>query len=307
MHLLISIAPNAARHSRFVLVAAACAVALGGCSTTGTNVTRTTFTPTQKGVGTYQWTRGTINDGSGGPIASCDPPTPPAPALPAAPNPGEMLVGYQDWRNTVTDSNGVMCPSSRATRLRGLAVFDLSAVASDLSASPHKLLTATLTYRIGSSLKIPQSAQDLDLCVRTLELARGYETPAPFSFVQLDPRFGDFPQSAPSRLGPINLPSSVPFGQTSASGPVTVNPAGPAPTVTVDVSLLISDWAEALAQEPANSAERGRLGIAFLAFGPTIQQLGLTNTPPSPVPASRSTARCTSILTGMVLTVTVGR
>jgi hypothetical protein len=307
MHFFVSIGANAALHSRSILVAAACSVALGGCSTPGANITRTTFTPTQTGIGTYRWMRGTINDGSGGPIASCIPPTPPAPAFPAVPNPGEMLVGYQDWRNTVTDPNGVMCPSSRATRWHGLVVFDLGAVASDLSASPHKLLSASLTYRIGSSLKVPQSAQDLDLCVRTLELARGYETPAPFAVVDLDPRFGDFPQSAPSRLGAINLPTRVPHGQTTTSGPVTVNPAGPLPTVIVDVSLLMSDWAEGLAALPANSAERGRLGIAMLPFGPTIQQLGLTNTPPSPVPANRSTARCTSILTGAVLKVTIGR
>ncbi len=213
----------------------------------GTNITRTTFTPILAGMGTYQWMRGTINDGASGPIASCTPSTPPAPAFPTAPNPGEMLVGYQDWRNTVTDWNGVVCPSSRAKRWHGLAVFDVGAVASDLSASPHKLLISTLTYRIPTWLKIPQAAQDLDLCVRTLELARGYETPTPFDVVELDPRFGDFPQSAPSRLGPINLPSRVPFGQTTTSGLVTVNPAGPAPTVTVDVTLLISDWAEALA------------------------------------------------------------
>ena len=303
-----SLAPPAPRRSISLLVAAAaCVVGLGGCITTGTNTTLTTFTPTPKGVGTYQWMRGTINDGSGGPIASCNPATPPAPAYPAAPNLGQMLVGYQDWRNTVTDANGAVCPSSRAKRWHGLAVFDMAAVASDLSAAPHKTLTATLTYQINSWLKVPQSAQDLDLCVRTLELARGYETPAPFAIVELDPRFGDFPQSAPSRLGPINLPSQVPFGQTTTSGPVTVNPAGPAPTVTVDVTMLISDWAEALAQEPANSAERGRFGIAFLPFGPTIQQLGLTNTPPTPVPTNRSTARCTSILSGTVLTVNIGR
>lgn len=55
----------------------------------------------------------------------------------------------------------------------------------------------------------------------------------------------------------------------------------------------------------AISAERGRFGVAFPLFGPTIQQLGLTNTLPSPVPANRSIARCTSILSDVVLTVTI--
>jgi hypothetical protein len=307
MNTFFSRATRAVRSSRPCTLAVVCALALAGCDTPGTPITRTAFTPAQIGIGTYKWTRGTVNDGAGGPIATCDPPTPPAPAFPAAPNPGEMLVGYQDWRNTVLGPTGVMCPSSRASRWQGLAVFDMAAVAADLGAAPHKLLSASLTYRLGSWLKVPQSAQELDLCVRRLQLARGYETPAPFAVVELDPRFGDFPQSAPSRLGTTDLPSQVPLGQVTTSGPVVVNPAGPAPTVTVDVSLLLSDWAEGLAQQPTNSAERGRFGIAFLPFGPTIQELGLTANPPTPVPANRSAARCTSILTGATLTVTVGR
>ncbi len=307
IEIFLSITARSRYSGLIALIAAAFTFALGGCVTTGSNLTQTIYTPPVAGMGTYQWMRGTINDGSSGPIASCNPPTPPAPAFPAEPDPGELLVGYQDWRNTVTDTNGAVCPSSRAKRWHGLAVFDMSAVAADLSGSPHKLLTASLTYKIGAWQKIPQSAQDIDLCVRTLEFARGYETPSPFAIVELDPRAGNFPQSAPSSLGPINLPNHVPFGQTTVSGPVTVNPAGPQPSVTVDVTLLISDWAQALAQEPANSAERGRFGISFLPFGPTIQQLGLTNSPPTPVPVSRSTARCTSILKDMNLKVTVGR
>lgn len=307
MHHIISIASRVAVYAKLCLLASACPMALSSCSTPGTGTTRTSLTPTQTGIGTYKWTRGTVNDGSGGPVATCSPATPPAPAFPAPPNAGETLVGYQDWRNTVVDPPGVMCPSSRATRWHGLVVFDMGAVATDLRAAPHKFLTASLTYRIGSFLKDPASAQDLDLCVRALELARGYETPAPFALVELDPRFGDFPQSAPSRLGAIDLPARVPLGQITVSGPVTINPAGPSPTVTVDVSLLMSDWAESLAQQPTGSAESGRFGIAFLPFGPTIQQLGLTNTPPSPVPANRSTARCTSILKEALLTVTIGR
>ncbi|MDC6171341.1 hypothetical protein [Paucibacter sp. XJ19-41] len=282
----------------------ALAMLLSGC---GTAITRTTLTPPLAGMGSYQWTRGTINDGSGGPIAACTPATPPAPAFPAPPTTGELLVGYQDWRNTVVDPPGVMCPSSRASRWHGLMVFDMSAVAANLRASPHRLLTASLSYRVGSWLKVPQSAQALDLCVRSLELARGYETPAPFVLVELDPRFGDFPQSAPSRLGATTLPSQVPLGQVTSSGQVTVDPAGPNPTVTVDVSLLLSDWAERLAQEPVGSVESGRFGLAVLPVGPSIQQLGLTNPPPSPVPPNRATARCTSILKNASLTVTVGR
>ncbi len=301
----IAVLSRVTRYAGSAVVIVVSVMALNACGSSG--LTRTALSPGLTGVGTYRWTRGTVNDGAGGPIAACTPATPPAPALPAPPNSGEVLVGYQDWRNTVVGPPGVTCPSSRAIRSHGLIVFDMTAVAANLQASPHKLFTGSLTYRIGSFSKIPQSAQELDLCVRTLELARGYETPRPFAVVELDPRFGDFPQSAPSRLGAINLPTRVPFGQITASGPATIDPAGPAPTVTVDVSLLLSDWAERLAQEPANSAERTRFGIAFLPFGPTIQQLGLTNTPPSPVPVNRSTARCTSILKDPSLSVTIGR
>jgi hypothetical protein len=289
------------------ILALACLAGLAGCSTPGSSLKRTSFDPSLRGGISYQWTRGTVNDGSGGPVASCMPLTPPAPAFPDPPAQGELLVGYQDWRNTATDPGGVMCPSSRATRWQGVAAFDMRAVAADLAASPHKTLTGTLTYRLGSWSRIPQSAQDIDLCVRTVQFTTGYETPSAFHVVTLDPRFGDFPTGAPSRLGALILPDRVPFGRTTVSGPATVDPAGPNPTVSIDVSVLLSDWAERVASEPPNSAEPGRFGVAFLPFGPTIQQLGLTNSPPTPVPANRSTARCTSILKDLSLKVTIGR
>jgi hypothetical protein len=286
--------------------AAAALLLLAGCNTTPP-ITTTSIAPPLLGVATFQWTRGTVNAGAGGPVASCTPPTPPSPAFPASPVPGEVLVGEQDWRNTVADANGAVCGQSRATRWQGLAVFDMAGVAANLATGPARLLTARLDYRVGSFLKIPASAQDIDLCVRALQLATGYETPRPFALVVLDPQLGGFPQSAPSRLGATLLPSRVPLGQPTTVGPATVNPAPPAPAVSVDVSLLLSDWAESLATLPASSAERGRFGIAFLPFGPTIQQLGLTSNPPTPVPLNRATARCTSILKDMALTVSIGR
>ena len=285
------------------LLTAAGALTLGVCGCTPLNFHE--LAPPLKGAGTYQWTRGTINDGPGGPSASCLPETPPAPALPTVAA-GQLLVGYQDWRNTATDPGGVMCPTSRATRWQALAVFDMSQVTADLNSAPHQTLTATLTYKVGSTLRNPQSAQAFDLCVRTLELARGYETPTAFSNITLD-AFGHFPTSAPSRLGVITLPQSVPLVTTTVNGPTTVDPSPPAPTVTVDVSLLLSDWVESLATEPAQSAERGRFGIAFLPFGPTIAELGLTDPTPRPVPPNRSTAACTSMLFEPVLQVRVGR
>jgi hypothetical protein len=269
-----------------------------------TPLTITTHTPTRLGVATHQWMRGTIDVG---PPASCDPPTPPAPAFPAAPGAGEALVGYQDWRNTVTPPQGAMCTTSRAKRWHGLMVFDMAAVRADLAARPHKTLSGTLTYRIGSFLKVPPSTQGIDLCVRTVQLASGYETPSPFAIVELDPLSNGFPSSAPSRLGALLLPDHVPLGQITYAGATTVDPAGPNPTVTVDVSVLLSDWAETFALEPPSSAERNRFGVAFLPFGPTIPQLGLTASPPTPVPPARSAARCTSILREAELRVRIGR
>ena len=217
-----------------LLLTVAGVVTLGACG--GAPLTVREFAPPLKGSGTFHWTRGTVNDGPGGPTASCQPETPPAPAVPTVAA-DRLLVGYQDWRNTATDSGGVMCPSSRATRWQALAVFDMSQVAADLNAAPHQTLTATLTYKVGSTVRDPQSAQAFDLCVRTLELARGYETPPAFSNITLDPRFGEFPTSAPSRLGVITLPQSVPLGRTTVDGPTTVDPSPPAPTVTVDEGL----------------------------------------------------------------------
>jgi len=286
------------------LLTATGVVTLGACG--GAPLTFHELAPPLKGAGTYHWTRGTVSDGPGGPTTSCLPEAPPAPALPTVAA-GQLLVGYQDWRNTATDPGGVMCPSSRATRWQALAVFDMSHVTTDLSTAPHRTLTATLTYKVGSTSRNPQSAQAFDLCVRTLELARGYETPPAFSDVTLDPQFGAFPSSASSRLGVMTLPQSVPLGRTTVNGPTTVDPSPPSPTVTVDVSVLLSDWAESLATEPAQSAERDRFGIAFHPFGPTIRELGLTDPTPRPVPANRSTAVCTSMLFEPVLHVRVGR
>lgn len=286
------------REARLVL-AVACAVLAGACG--GAPLAVRDFTPPVRGMSTVLQHAGTIN-GQGG---VCEPETPPPPTPPSPPAPGEVLVGYQDWRNTVTHG-GAMCPSSNAKRWVGVVVFDMTDVAADLRASPHKTLTGTLTYKVGNFLKSPPTPQAIDLCVRTLQYARGYETP-PQNGGVVDSGKGGFPWSTTSSLGPLILPDSVPLHQVTASGAVSVDPSAPAPTVQVDVTTLLSDWGGMVATEPANSAEPGRFGIALRPFGPTLKEMGIVDDPPTPVDPSRATAQCTSILNNMALKVHVGR
>lgn len=221
----------------------------------------------------------------------CTPPIPPASADPAPPAAQRVLVGYQDWRNTYTDAGGTQCQSSNAKRWKGIVTFDMSGVVSALAA-PHNTLSGTLTYHINSN-KVPQSFTAIDLCVRSLEMAASAPTAnglVPLNFLT----GGNFPASSAPSLGALNLPGLAPLHQITNSGPATVDPAGPDPTVNVDVSLLLSDWANT---KPA------QLAIAFVPMGPTLAQLGIPNTP---VPITRANAACISNVKDIALVVHIG-
>jgi hypothetical protein len=70
------------------------------------------------------------------------------------------------------------------------------------------------------------------------------------------------------------------------------------PKVTVDVTLALNDWL---------STRSPTMTLVLPPFGPTIAQLGITNNPPIPVPASRSTAECRTVLDTISLVVNIGR
>jgi hypothetical protein len=258
-----------------------------GCGPGGNKVT--TFNPPPTMHTTFFLTSATI-DPDGDP---CTPPTPPAPTTPAAPAASRILVGYQDWRNT-TSSGGDQCTSSIAKRWEGVVTFDMSSVVSDLNATPFKTLTGTLTYHINST-KVPQAPQGIDLCVARLE--RVMTIPTATGLVAMNTLSGgNFPVSITPNLGPLNLPGFAPAGSVTGSGPASVNPAGPSPTVTVEATLLLSDWGGT--KEPS-------LAIAFVPQGPTVFQLGVPTG--TPVPPNRSTAACVSNIKDVALAVHVGR
>jgi hypothetical protein len=260
---------------------------VSSCSNT---VTRLTPTPTMHT--TFFVTAGTVDPD----FNPCTPATPPAPTIPAPPAAQRLLVGYQDWRNTTSDTGGDVCTSSIAKRWKGVATFDMSQVASDINATPYKTLSGTLTYHINSN-KVPQS-NAIDMCVASLQMAAA--VPTADGFVTLPVGNGqNNPPSSPPTLGALNLPGFAPIGQITTSGPATVNPAGPDPTVSVDVTLLLSDW---------GSTKPPQLAIAFVPQGPTMAQLGLLTLPdPLPVPTNRSTAACISNVKDIALVVNVGR
>lgn len=260
---------------------------VSGCSNT---VTR--FAPTPTMHTTFFVTRGTIDPD----FYPCTPATPPAPTIPAPPAAQRLLVGYQDWRNTTSATNGDVCTSSIAKRWKGVATFDMSQVASDL-ATPHKTLSGTLTYNISSN-KVPQSFNGFDMCVASLQMAAA--VPTADGFVSLPVGNGqNNPPSSPPSLGALNLPGFAATGQVTNSGPATVNTAPPGPAVSVDVTLLLSDW---------GATKPPQLAIAFVPQGPTIAQLGLLTQPdPLPVPTNRSTAACISNVKDIALVVNVGR
>jgi hypothetical protein len=266
--------------------------------------TITTFTPSATAHTSFVLKGGTI-DGNG----PCNPPTPPSRPDPPQPALGRVEVGYSDWRNTLSDASGNQCKTSNAKRFEGMVNFDMTGVASDLNASPFKTVTGTLTYH-SNSAKIPQSPSAIDLCVANLRLAAA-PWAAGSGLVALNFIIGqNFPASSAPSLGPINIPGTAPIGQITNTGGVTVDPAGPEPTVSVDVTTMLSDW---VATKPSS------LSIVFVPQGPTLASMGLNLGTPdpqlasfgvgagTPVPASRSTAECISVLKDFGLTVHVGR
>lgn len=261
---------------------------VSGCSN---NVTTLTPTPTMQT--TFFVTLGTI-DPDGYP---CTPETPPPPAIPAPPAAKRLLVGYQDWRNTNSDTSGDVCTASIAKRWKGVATFDMSQVVSNINATPYKTLSGTLTYHINSN-KVPQSFNGFDMCVASLEMPA--TVPTVDAFVTIPAGNGQsIPPSSPPTLGALILPPFAKTGQVTNSGPATVNTAPPEPAVSVDVTLLLSDWGSTRAPEFA---------IAFVPLGPTIAQLGLLTQPDAlPVPTNRRTAACVSDVKDIALVVNVGR
>lgn len=252
----------------------------------------TTFNPTPTMHTTFFLTGNTI-DPDGDP---CTPPTPPAPTPPAAPAAARILVGYQDWRNTTSNTSGDVCTTSSGKRFEGVVSFDMTAVAANLNSAPFKTLSGTITYHINSN-KVPQSFQGIDLCVASLQTATAVPTTNGLVTMNLTTG-GSLPASPPPSLGPINLPGFAASG-TSSSGPATVNTSPPDPTVTVEVTTLLSDW---------GATKPGTLAIAFVPQGPTLAQMGLTKQPfPDPVPVNRSTAACISNIKDIAMTVHVGR
>lgn len=257
--------------------------------TTGCPKNVTTFTPTPTTFTTFDLRAGTIDpDGS-----PCQPETPPPPSLPTMPSGSQVMSGYQDWRNGYTDAGGDQCTTSQAKRWEGIVTFDMSAVASNL-ATPFTTLTGTLDYTM-AGMKNPQSYQDWDMCVASLQLASA--APTAGGIVML-PSTGSFPASAPPSLGALTLPAKAPYHTVTTSGPATIDPSPPAPKASVDVSLLLSDWAK---------TKGSTMSVVFVPMGPTIASMGLLANPALPVPTSRSTAECTTRVMSPTLTVHVGR
>jgi len=259
-----------------------------GCGGGGNKVT--TLNPPATMHTTFFLTSATI-DPDGNP---CTPPTPPAPTIPASPAASRLLVGYQDWRNTTSSPGGDQCTSSIAKRWEGVATFDMSSVVTNINATPFKTLTGTLTYHINSN-KVPQSPNGIDLCVAKLE--RVMTIPTVNGLVPLNTLSGgNLPVSITPNLGPLDLPGFAPAGSVTSAGPASVNPAGPDPTVTVEATLMLSDW---------DGTKEPSLAIAFVPQGPTVVQMGVPSG--TPVPPNRSTAACVSNIKDIALTVNVGR
>jgi hypothetical protein len=245
----------------------------------------TTLNPTPVRFTTFNVRGGTID-----PSHSCTPPTPPAPADPTAPGSADVLVGYQDWRNTVADASG-QCQTSNAKRWLGVVTFDMSPVVNDIAAAPFKTLTGTLSF---DPVTQPQVGNQLQICALRLDMM----TPVPTSggVVPLNFLTGqNFPATAAPSLGMLPLPASAPFNQITHHGSVTVDGNPPFPTITADVSLMLSDWA---------GSRPPSLAVAFIPRGPTLAALGIASG--TPVPVNRN-VQCVTSVRRVSLTVNVGR
>ena len=264
------------------LIAMSLLIALGACGNTVT-----TLTPTPARFTTFDLRGGTID-----PSHPCTPATPPSPSDPAAPTSAEVLVGFQDWRNTIADAGGSQCQTSNAKRWLGVVTFDMTPVVTDIAASPFKTLTGTMSF---DPVTQPQVGNQLQICALRLEMM----TPAPTAsgVVSLNFLTGqNFPGSAQPSLGTLPLPATAPFSAITHHGSVTVDGNPPFPTVTADVSLILSDWA---------SPRPPSLAIVFVPRGPTLAALGIATG--TPVPVNRSNEQCVTSIRRVSMTVNVGR
>lgn len=275
-----------------IIAALAATLVFTGCAK---NVTR--FTPAPITFATYKLEAGTI-DVSG---SSCTPATPPAPADFSPPGPTQVLVGYQDWRNTATDVGGPMCTSSKAKRWEGFVAFDMTPVVTDLATKgAHSTFSGTLRYRVQNTFRNPATPNRMDLCVARIEVAAA--PPASGGLFALNGLTQAFPASGNPTLGALPIPTDVAIKGETYKAPATVTVQDPTAanftTVSVDVSLALNDW---LGTRPST------LTLAFMPTGPTLATLGITNNPPTPVPDTRRTAACRTYIDTMELTVNVGR
>lgn len=274
---------STARVARLITLFVAAMVAGCGSSPSAT----VAFTPAATGFTTYALSGGTID-----PIGPCNVAMPPAIPSPAPPASAEVLVGFQDWRNTSADASGTVCMTSNARRFEGVATFDMSAVLAEIDRPPRPTVVGTLTYNVGPSTKTPASAAGLvDICLRSVELAAA--APAMAGLVPLNYVAGaEFPASAPPSLGIVGLPATAPVGAVTSAGAATVNTTGSVTSVSVDVSLLLWDWA---------ARRTSTLSLVFKPRGVPLGAVGIRNA--TPVPVSRPSDQCVSILKDLALTV----
>ncbi|HYV64660.1 MAG TPA: hypothetical protein VE964_00365, partial [Myxococcales bacterium] len=177
--------------------------------------------------------------------------------------------------------------------------FDMTAVAADVNAAPFNTASATLVYRVQNTFQNPQPANSTPMCAARVELASA--PPATAGLVALNGNAGQsFPASSNPSLGTLAIPATAPLSGTSTQGPATVDAQGFSgfPKVSVDVTLALNDWL---------STKGPTMTIVLPPYGPTIGQLGVTNTPPTPVPVSRSTAECRTVIDTVSLTVNIAR
>ena len=263
---------HAAAASLFTLVVAATT----GCSK---NVVTLTPSPTMRTTYDLNTNQFDVNN-------DCSQAVPPAPTVPS-PAAGEMLVGYQDWRNTYDG-----CTTSKAHRWEAAVTFDMSAVVAEMNKAPMTSLTGTLDFSMPSTMTPTPTAGAVDLCARTFEWTATPATANGLVNLQFSSTT-DFPTSAASTLGVQQFPTTSSVGAMITKNGITVDDRATTsgrPRVSVPATLVLSDWA---------NTKPSTITLVIVPRGPLLGTMGM------PVPTARAAESCISRIQALSFTVNV--
>ncbi len=218
-----------------MLVVAVLAASILACGSGTLTVTPLTFTFPASGVTTFVMRGGLLDSNPG---HNCDVAVPPAPtpAAPSATLADDVVVGYDNWRNT-NDS----CQNSNAFIYRGAVTLDVSSIASkkNLLSSATLQFDALSTTSFDTISPATTTPSTTTLCAGQLLFVSGTWTPtSPGATTSLNHFTQAFPNAGTVGTSLYTMPAAIP-ATSLTTGDVQITSAG---RITVNVLPYVQQW-----------------------------------------------------------------